>query len=121
MFKVLFATQYHSFLFKFFQITHRDVAMRNVLISNNKVCKITDFERAKKGETTRKISIEKKIKEILKAHMSKDIPKEYPNECLKGVYYYYSVSFSRLFFQKYVCFSLRCIVLEDLCCACFHS
>lgn len=72
------------------EITHRDVAMRNVLISNNKVCKITDFERAKKGETTRKISIEKKIKEILKAHMSKDIPKEYPNECLKGVYYYYS-------------------------------
>ncbi|EFO89862.1 hypothetical protein CRE_07405 [Caenorhabditis remanei] len=69
-------------------ITHRDVAMRNVLITDHLICKLTDFERAEKGET-KKVSVATKLYRFFTIQTG-DVPKMYPIECDGGAYYYSS-------------------------------
>uniref|UniRef100_A0A8R1HWZ7 Protein kinase domain-containing protein n=1 Tax=Caenorhabditis japonica TaxID=281687 RepID=A0A8R1HWZ7_CAEJA len=74
------------------EITHRDVALRNCLISDDNICKLTDFERAQKGETL-KISVIDKWKK--KLQKDKKIPITiWPIEAIEGYYYYSSEVFS---------------------------
>ncbi|ULT81255.1 hypothetical protein L3Y34_011257 [Caenorhabditis briggsae] len=68
--------------------THRDVAMRNVLITDNLICKLTDFERSRKGEIGKR-SVARKIYNHF-AMKNKTIPTMYPAECEDGAFYYSS-------------------------------
>ncbi|UMM40539.1 hypothetical protein L5515_017125 [Caenorhabditis briggsae] len=68
--------------------THRDVAMRNVLITDDLICKLTDFERSRKGEIGKR-SVARKIYNHF-AMKNKTIPTMYPAECEDGAFYYSS-------------------------------
>uniref|UniRef100_A0A1I7U0Z2 Protein kinase domain-containing protein n=1 Tax=Caenorhabditis tropicalis TaxID=1561998 RepID=A0A1I7U0Z2_9PELO len=72
-------------------ITHRDVAMRNVLVTNALYCKLIDFERAEKGESQDGnfgTDLFNFFTVKLRNRSRNYIPSMYPEECKKGAYYY---------------------------------